>query len=72
MPEKFLKHIQGQKGLYEVRVEHGNNIFRIFCFFDKGKIVVLLNGYQKKTQKTSVKEIEMANKLMHEYFSATK
>jgi phage-related protein len=36
------------------------------------KIVVLLNGYQKKTQKTSHKEIEMANKLMKEYFSTTK
>ena len=72
VPEKFLKHLEGQKGLYEIGVEHSNNIFRIFCFFDKGKIVVLLNGYQKKTQKTSLKEIEMANKLMHEYFSTTK
>ena len=70
--EKFLKHIEGQKRLFEIRVEHSNNIFRIFCFFDKGKIVVLLNGYQKKTQKTSVKEIEMANKLMKEYFSTIK
>ncbi len=72
VPEKFLKHIEGQKGLYEIRVEHSSNIFRIFCFFDKGKIVVLLNGYQKKTQKTSLKEIVMANKLMNEYFSTTK
>ena len=72
MPEKFLKHLEGQKELYEVRVEHSSNIFRIFCFFDKGKIVVLFNGYQKKTQKTSLKEIEMANKLMKEYFSETK
>ncbi len=72
VPEKFLKHLEGQKGLYEVRVELGNNIFRIFCCFDKGKIVVLLNGYQKKTQKTSHKEIEMANKLMKGYFSMTK
>ena len=72
VPEKFLKHIEGQKGLYEIRVEHSSNIFRIFCFFDKGKIVVLLNGYQKKTQKTSLKEIVKANKLMNEYFSTTK
>ena len=72
VPEKFLKHIEGQKGLYEIRVEYSSNIFRIFCFFDKGKIVVLLNGYQKKTQKTSLKEIEMANKLMNEYLSTTK
>ena len=72
VPEKFLKHIEGQKELYEIRVQYSSNIFRIFCFFDKGKIVVLLNGYQKKTQKTSLKEIEMANKLMNEYFSTTK
>jgi phage-related protein len=72
VPEKFLKHIEGQKGLYEIRVEYSSNIFRMFCCFDKGKIVVLLNGYQKKSNKTSSKEIEMANKLMKEYFSTTK
>jgi phage-related protein len=72
VPEKFLKHIEGQKGLNEIRVEHGSNIFRIFCCFDKGKIVVLFNGYQKKSNKTSSQEIELANKLMKEYFSTTK
>ena len=55
----------------QVRVEHGNNIFRIFCCFYKVKIVVKFIGYQKKAQKTSLKEIEMANKLMKEYFSNT-
>jgi phage-related protein len=72
VPEKFLKHLEGQKGLYEIRVEHGSNTFRIFCCFDKQKIIILLNGYQKKTQKTSLKEIELANKLMKEYFSSIK
>ena len=72
VPEKYLKHIEGQKGLYEIRVEHGSNIFRIFCCFDKGKIVVLFNGYQKKSNKTSSQQIELANKLMKEYFSTTK
>jgi phage-related protein len=72
VPEKFLKHIEGQKGLYEIRVEHGSNIFRIFCCFDKGKIVVLFNGYQKKSNKTSSQQIELVNKLMKEYFSTTK
>lgn len=69
VPEKFLKHLEGNKGLYEIRIEYGSNIFRVFCCFDKGKIVVLFNGYQKKTSKTSTKEIEMANKLMKQYFS---
>ena len=68
VPEKFLKHLEGQKGLYEIRVEGGSNIFRIFCCFDKGKIVVLFNGFQKKTQKTPKGEIELAVKLMKEYF----
>ena len=68
VPEKFLKHMEGQKGLYEIRVEVGNKIFRIFRCFDKGKVVVLSNGFQKKTQKTPKQEIELAIKLMNEYF----
>jgi phage-related protein len=51
IPKKFLKHITGEKGLYEIRVQHGTNIFRIFCCFDEGKIIVLFNGFQKKSQK---------------------
>ncbi len=70
VPEKFLKHMEGQKGLYEIRVEVGSNIFRIFCCFDKGKVVVLFNGFQKKTQKTPKEEIELAVKLMNEYFNS--
>lgn len=72
IPEKFLKHIEGQKGLYEIRVEVGSNIYRIFCCFDKGKLVVLFNGFQKKTQKTPKGEIELALKLMQEYFEQQK
>jgi phage-related protein len=68
VPEKFLKHLEGQKGLYEIRIELGSNIYRIFCCFDKGKVVVLLNAFQKKTQKTPMSEIELALKLMNEYF----
>ena len=66
--EKFLKHLEGTKGLYEIRVEVGNNIFRIFCCFDKGKIVVLFNGFQKQSPKTPHQDIELALKLMNEYF----
>ena len=67
VPEKFFKHIEGTKGLYEVRVEVGNNIYRIFAFFDKGNLVVLGNAFQKKTQKTPKQEIEKAIKIMEEY-----
>jgi phage-related protein len=72
VPAKFLKHLEGQKGLYEIRVEAGNNIFRIFCCFDKGRVVVLFNGFQKKTQKTPKAEIDLAVKLMNEYFDKKK
>ena len=68
VPEKFLKHLEGTEGLYEIRVEFQSNIFRIFCCFDEGKLVVLFNGFQKKTQKTPKKEIEKAERLMKEYF----
>ena len=69
IPEKFLKHIEGQKGLYEARIMLGSNIWRVFCFFDDGKLVVLLNGFQKKTQKTPNSEIEKAVSLMKEYYN---
>ena len=68
VPEKFLKHLTGTNGLYEVRVSYQSNIYRIFCCFDEGKLVVLFNGFQKKTPKTPKKEIEKAEKLMNEYF----
>ncbi len=64
--------MEGQKGLYEIRVEFGNNLFRIFCCFDKGKVVVLLNGFQIKTQKTPKQELELAIKLLNEYFDKNK
>ena len=51
VPEKFLKHLTGTNGLYEIRIEYQSNIFRIFCCFDKGKLVVLFNGFQKRHRK---------------------
>ncbi len=69
VPEKYFKHIEGTKGLYEVRVELGSNIFRIFAFFDEGNLVVLGNGFQKKTQKTPKQEIQKAIKIMEEYYN---
>jgi len=68
VPKKFLDHMTGTTGLYEIRIELGSNIFRIFCCFDEGRIIVLFNGFQKKTQKTPKSEIEKAEKLKAEYF----
>lgn len=69
VPETYLKHLENTDGLYEIRVQLGSDIFRIFCFFDQGQLVVLTNGFQKKTQKTQRKEIEMALKIKAEYES---
>jgi phage-related protein len=68
VPEKFLKHLTETDGLYEIRIEYKSNIYRIFCCFDEGKLVILFNGFQKKTQKTPKGELEKALRLMHEYF----
>jgi len=67
VPETYLKHIEKTDGLYEIRVQSGSDIFRIFCFFDQGQLVILANGFRKKTQKTPKKEIEMALKIKLEY-----
>jgi phage-related protein len=67
VPDKYFKHLEGTKGLYEIRIEVGSNIYRIFSFFDKGNLVVLGNAFLKKTQKTSKQELEKALKIMEEY-----
>lgn len=72
IPQSYLKQIEGTNGLYEARIQLANNIWRIFCFFDKGKLVILLNGFHKKTQKTPKNEILKALKLMEEYYENKK
>jgi len=72
VPKKFLDHMTGADGLYEIRIEFESNIYRIFCCFDKGNLVVLFNGFQKKSQKTPKKEIDLALKLKDDYFNSKK
>ena len=67
VPETYLKHLENTNGLYEIRIQQGNDIFRLFCFFDKGKLIIIANGFQKKTQKTPKKEIEKALQIKAEY-----
>ena len=69
IPTKFFKSIEGIKGLFEIRIEYESNIYRIFCCFDKGNLVVLFNGFHKKSQKTPPKELAKAKKIMEEYFN---
>ncbi len=64
---RFIKHIED--GIYELRAEHSGNIFRVFFIFDEGNVVILFNGFRKKSQKTPRKEIEQAKKLKNEYYA---
>ncbi len=68
IPSQYLKHLVNTDALYEARIKLGSNIWRVFCFFDEEKLVILLNGFQKKTQKTPKKEIGKAEKLKAEYY----
>jgi phage-related protein len=67
VPEKFFKHLEGSDGLFEIRVKVGSNIFRIFSFFDKNNLVIIMNGFQKKTEKTPANEIDRAHRIKKEY-----
>lgn len=69
VPSNYLKSLTGNPGLYEARIKLGSNIWRVFCFFDKGKLVILLNGYLKKSAKTDKQEIRKANNLMKQYLN---
>jgi len=68
VPEKFFKHLEGTGGLYEIKIKVGTDIYRIFCFFDHGNLIILLNGFQKKSDKTPKNEIEKANRLKKKYY----
>ena len=67
IPSKFVKHICD--GLYELRTGFNGNIYRVFFIFDDGNIVVLFNGFQKKTQKTPKNEIEKALQIKKDYYA---
>jgi len=70
VPKKFLAPMTGYEGLFEIRIEYQSNIYRIFCCFDEGQLIVLFNGFQKKSQKTPKNEIEKAVRLKKEYFKS--
>jgi phage-related protein len=72
VPSKFFSYMENSDGIYEIRVEVGSDIFRVFSFFDKGQLIILVNGFQKKSQKTPKKEIELAEKLKKQYFDEKK
>ncbi|MFA5806590.1 MAG: type II toxin-antitoxin system RelE/ParE family toxin [Melioribacteraceae bacterium] len=69
VPIKFFKFLDNTNGIFEVRVITTFKNIRILCFFDKGELVVLTNCFLKKTQKTPVKEIRIAERLKNEYMT---
>ena len=68
IPKKFFKHIED--GIYEIRIKSGSDIYRLFSFFDEGRLVILLHGFTKKTQKLPRKEIERAIVLRRKYYES--
>lgn len=72
IPEIYFKHLENTESLYEIRVQVGSNIFRIFCFFDSNNLVIVGNGFQKKSQKTPSNEIERAERIKNEYYEEKK
>ncbi|MGB8191792.1 MAG: type II toxin-antitoxin system RelE/ParE family toxin [Chitinophagaceae bacterium] len=68
IPETYFKHLENTDGLYEIRIQCGSNIFRVFCFFDDNNLIVITHGFQKKTQKTPVNEIEKATRIKKTYY----
>ncbi len=66
IPHHYIKFIRD--GIYEYRVNYGNNEFRVFFIYDGNTIVVLFNGFKKKTQKTPQNEIEKAINLKNRYY----
>lgn len=72
VPSNYLKMLVGTNGLYEARIQLGSDIWRVFCFFDNGKLVILLNGFTKKTKKTPKNEIEKALQLMRKFYETKK
>jgi len=72
IPEIYFKYLENTEGLYEIRVQVGSNIFRIFCFFDSNNLVIVGNGFQKKSQKTPSNEIERAERIKNEYYEEKK
>jgi phage-related protein len=72
IPKEYLKKLVNTNDIWEIRIQSGNNIFRILCFFDKGNFIVLTNGFAKKTQKTPKNEIDLAEKRKQEYLIRSK
>lgn len=68
VPEKYFKSLTNSEGIFEIRVEVNSTIYRVFSFFDEGNLIILMNGFKKKTQKTPRSEIKKAELIKKNYF----
>ena len=69
IPATYLKKLTNTDDLWEIRIQQGNNIFRLLGFFDAVNFVVLTNGFQKKTQKTPKAEILLSEQRKKDYLT---
>ena len=72
VPRQYFKKLVDSEGLYEVRIQFGNDIFRLLGFFDSGTLLILTNGFAKKTQKTPPQEIALAIRRKKDYLARRK
>jgi phage-related protein len=69
VPSQYFSKLENTTGIWEVRAQVGGDIFRILCFMDGNNVVVLTNGFQKKTQKTPRQEIDIAEQRKRDYLA---
>jgi len=72
IPRQYFKKLVDSEGIWEVRIQFGNDIFRLLSFFDGGTLLILTNGFAKKTQKTPTQEIALAVRRKEDYLSRRK
>ena len=69
IPSKYFKKLVKTDDIWEARVDVGRNTFRLLGFFHGRELIMLTNSFQKKSQKTSLREIRLAEKRKKEYLS---
>ena len=72
IPRQYFKKLVDSDDIWEVRIQFGNDIFRLLGFFDGGALIILTNGFAKKTQKTPPQEIELAVRRKSDYLERKK
>jgi phage-related protein len=72
VPRQYFKKLIDSEDIWEVRVQFGNDIFRLLGFFDGGTLLILTNGFAKKTQKTPPQEIALAVRRKNNYLARRK